>query len=121
MVLRGQGRIVSNAEAIPAAVHLGARSLGEEARETVTLRPRTEEGFTLERVETRGPGLRLAAPARQEGASYYIDLAQKVLKQGDQTTWLRLHVRFDSGRRGRVDVPVRYYGLQELVHSGIAP
>lgn len=93
-------------EAVPAAVEVGGRHLGEMFEETVLLRSLTGHGFTTIKAEAEGSGL--TAHLAKGGQNFSV--RQVACEEGTQSNRVLLHMQ-SGGREVMIVVPVRYTGV----------
>jgi hypothetical protein len=104
--IRFFGEIVPDVEAVPAAVRVGGRHLGETFEETVVLRSLTGHAFTTIRAEAEGSGL----AAQPIVGGQCVLVRQVACMEGTQSNRVLLHVR-SGGREVMIAVPVSYTGI----------
>lgn len=104
--MRFEGKLVPDIEAVPGAVRVGGRILGETFEETITLRSLTGRPLPALRFEAEGDGLTIESLA--ENGQYRI--RQKASQVGTQTNQVRFHGD-SAGRPVTLTVPVSYTGL----------
>jgi hypothetical protein len=101
------GKIVPDVEAVPPAVQVGGRRLGETFEEIVVLRSMTGRALAHVSAEAEGEGLSVEAVEGGEG----YRLRQKVCGVGSQTNRIRFSTA--SGKRPvTIAVPVSYTGIE---------
>lgn len=101
------GKIVSDIEAVPPAVQVGGRRLGETFEEVVVLRSMTGRAMGEVRAEAKGEGLSIEAV--KAGGGYRI--RQRVSGVGYQTNQVRFATT--SGKHPvTIAVPVSYTGIE---------
>lgn len=106
-IMRFAGKIVPDVEAVPPAIQVGGRRLGEAFEDVVVLRSLTGRAFTAVRADVEGDGL---AVASIEGSGR-IRIRQKVCQAGSQSNRVLVHVH-SEGREVAILVPVSYTGLE---------
>lgn len=100
------GKIVPDVEAVPPAVQVGGRRLGEMFEEVVVLRSMTGKTLGTVRAETNGEGL--SVEADKQSGSYRV--RQKVCGEGSQTNWIRFFTKPDK-HTITIMVPISYTGI----------
>jgi hypothetical protein len=106
-LMRCAGKIVPDVEAVPSAVQVGGRRLGETFEEEVVLRSLTGRAWVTVGADVEGDGL---AVDPIEGSARFR-IRQKVCKAGSQSNRVFLQVH-SAGREVAITVPVSYTGLE---------
>jgi hypothetical protein len=105
-------RVIGTIEAWPADIVLGARKLGSEAVDTVTLRSRAGVTFDLLHVESEGNNLDVTEEPTAIGNSEHIlRIVQKVQEPGNQSTVVRCIVKLQGAQESEVLFKVSYIGV----------
>lgn len=101
------GKIVSDLEAVPPAVQVGGRHLGETFEEVVILRSLSGRMLAAVRAEAEGDGV--SVEAMENSGQYRI--RQKVCGRGSRTNQVCFRAE-TAGRPAAVSIPVSYTGVE---------
>ncbi len=105
--LQFEGKIVSDIEAVPPAVQVGGRVLGQAFEEVVQLRSLTGRELVRLRAEPEGDGL--TVEPLEDNLRFRIQ--QKVISAGESTNRVHFHGKV-AGRDVECIVPVSYSGVE---------
>jgi hypothetical protein len=100
------GEVAPDVEAVPSAVAVGGRNLGETIEETVLLRSLTDHAFTTSKLEVEGNGL--TAQLSKDGQRLLV--RQAACNVGTQANRVLLLVQLGA-RQVTITVPVSYTGV----------
>jgi hypothetical protein len=114
-------RILDDVWMDPPDMRLGARELGEEIRETITLQSRSAKPFKVVALSQAPDSVRIEPRCVADDATTAFSLTLKVTRLGHQTFSIKFLVRDKENSRPReFDLPVFYHGIPALRQKAAA-
>jgi hypothetical protein len=104
------GMVLQDLQVQPPALLLGAKAVGEVARETFTLRSEGAHPFMVEKVEGVPDGVTLSGQPQGETAVVY-QLEKRIVQPGEQSFPIRFVVRKRDGATESVTLQVVCLGI----------
>ncbi len=109
--LRVLGYVLHEIQAVPAALLAGAREVGEEVEEMITLRSLRDESFEVDHWQTRSPDLSVerVRTGREKHSEFRV--TQRVSQLGYREATLVFTIRRADGNTDTVPVTASYCGI----------
>lgn len=113
--VRAKCKILDDVWMEPPDVRLGARELGEEIKETITLQSRSAKPFKAVALSQAPDSVHIEPRCVADDATKIYSLTLKATRLGQQTFSIKFLVRDEENSRPReFDLPVFYHGIPML-------
>jgi hypothetical protein len=107
-----QGEIVDDIQASPPMVIFGLRNVGENAKESFTLRSQTNQPFQILSMETSKKEFSVDAVSSSEAkVTHDISVNANIHELGESEGKLQISIRDSDGQKRSLVVVLRYHGM----------